>query len=201
MRQFIGDQLLIATHNKGKMEEIAALFGAVPFGLVSAAELGLAEPRETETTFAGNARLKAHAAAKASGMVALADDSGLCVDALSGDPGVYTADWAEGPNGRDFAKATARVCQMLAATGPSAPRSARFVCTLALAWPDGHDEIFEGVVEGRIVCPGRGDFGHGYDPIFAPEGSTLTFGEMDRWEKNLMSHRAVAFSRLMARFT
>ncbi|MDP2087676.1 MAG: RdgB/HAM1 family non-canonical purine NTP pyrophosphatase [Gemmobacter sp.] len=200
MRRFDGSTLLVATHNAGKFEEISALFSDRGVTLVSAATLGLAEPAETESTFAGNARIKAHAAAKASGLIALADDSGLCVDGLDGAPGVYTADWAETGSGRNFGMAMQRVCDELAA-GADSKRTARFVCTLVLAWPDGHDEVFEGVIEGQIVCPGRGSNGHGYDPIFQPEGHTLTFGEMDRWEKNRLSHRARAFAQLLTCFT
>ncbi len=201
MREFQGSRLLLATHNKGKLEEIAALLQDKNLDFVSAAELGLPEPDETETSFVGNARIKAHAAARASGLVALADDSGICVDAISGQPGVYTADWADGPTGRDFGRAMSRVCMLLEDAGSGAPRTARFVCVLVLAWPDGHDEVFEGVVEGAIVCPGRGVLGHGYDPIFQPIGYNQTFGEMDRWEKNRISHRACAFAKLNACFT
>ncbi len=201
MREFQGSRLLLATHNKGKLEEIAALLQDKNLDFVSAAELGLPEPDETETSFVGNARIKAHAAARASGLVALADDSGICVDAISGQPGVYTADWADGPTGRDVGRAMSRVCMLLEDAGSGAPRTARFVCVLVLAWPDGHDEVFEGVVEGAIVCPGRGVLGHGYDPIFQPIGYNQTFGEMDRWEKNRISHRACAFAKLNACFT
>ena len=166
--------------------------------VVGAAELGLPEPEETETTFAGNARLKAHAAARASGLVALADDSGLAVDALGGAPGVFTADWATTAQGRDFAVGMTRVWRELEAIRAPEPRLARFRCTLALAWPDGEDHIFEGSVSGRLVWPGRGVQGHGFDPIFQPDGFDITFGEMDRWEKNRRSHRADAFARLVA---
>lgn len=201
MRRFEGERLVVATHNKGKLEEIRALFQGRALTIVSAGELGLPEPAETETTFVGNARIKAHAAARASGEVALADDSGLCVDALGGAPGVYSADWAETPEGRDFGMAMAKVCRMLDEAGAGAARTARFVSVLVLAWPDGHDEVFQGSIEGRIVCPGRGENGHGYDPIFLPDGHDLTFGEMDRWEKNRFSHRGRAFAALMSCFT
>ncbi|OAN72214.1 non-canonical purine NTP pyrophosphatase, RdgB/HAM1 family [Rhodobacteraceae bacterium EhC02] len=198
MRKFSGDRLLVATHNKGKLDEIADLL--VPFGVsvVGAAELNLPEPDETETTFAGNARIKAHAAAQATGLPALADDSGIAIDALDGAPGVYTADWAETPNGRDFVMAMTRAHEELEAANAPQPRTARFCCTLVLAWPDGHDEVFEGVMPGKIVWPMRGDQGHGYDPIFQPDGYDQTFGEMDRWEKNRISHRADAFGKLVA---
>ena len=197
MRKFQGDTLLVATHNRGKLEEIANLLE--PFGVqvVGAAEKGLAEPEETETTFVGNARIKAHAAARATGLPALSDDSGIEIDALDGAPGVYTADWAETGNGRDFEMAMTKAHDKLTATDAAQPWTARFCCTLVLAWPDGHDEVFPGTVEGQIVWPMRGENGHGYDPIFQPDGFVITFGEMDRWEKNRISHRADAFSRLV----
>ncbi|MFY0693154.1 MAG: RdgB/HAM1 family non-canonical purine NTP pyrophosphatase [Paracoccaceae bacterium] len=200
MRKFEGDTLLVATHNKGKLEEIAHLLE--PFGIkvTSAAEHNLPEPEETETTFIGNARIKAHAAAKATGLPALADDSGLEIDALGGAPGVYTADWAETGNGRDFVMAMTRVHDELVSKKALLPRKARFCCTLVLAWPDGHDEVFPGTIDGQIVWPMRGDQGHGYDPIFVADGYDVTFGEMDRWEKNKISHRADAFSKLVTLF-
>lgn len=197
MRKFLEQRLLVATHNQGKLEEIAALLH--PFGIstVSAGELGLPEPEETETTFIGNARIKAHAAMRASGLPALADDSGIMVDGLGGAPGVYTADWAETPNGRDFEMAMQKTWTALETADAPFPRTATFCCTLVLAWPDGHDEVFEGRMGGQIVWPGRGLSGHGYDPIFQPNGYTETFGEMDRWEKNRISHRADAFRKLV----
>jgi XTP/dITP diphosphohydrolase len=198
MRRFSGDRLLVATHNKGKLEEIADLLVPFRVSVVGAAELNLPEPDETETTFIGNARIKAHAAAQATGLPALADDSGIAIDALDGAPGVYTADWAETPNGRDFVMAMTRAHEELEAANAPHPRTARFCCTLVLAWPDGHDEVFEGVMPGKIVWPMRGDQGHGYDPIFQPDGYDQTFGEMDRWEKNRISHRADAFRKLVA---
>jgi XTP/dITP diphosphohydrolase len=198
MRRFAGDRLLVATHNMGKLEEMADLL--TPFGvtLSSNADHGLPEPEETETTFVGNARIKAHAAAQATGLPALADDSGITIDGLGGAPGVYTADWAETPQGRDFGMAMERAWAELEASNAPYPRLAQFRCTLVLAWPDGHDAVFEGVMPGQIVWPMRGDQGHGYDPIFQPEGHTQTFGEMDRWEKNKISHRADAFAKLIA---
>ena len=197
-RKFSGDRLLVATHNQGKLEEIERLLE--PFGVqvVGAAEMGLDEPEETETTFVGNARIKAHAAAKTTGLPALSDDSGIEVDALGGAPGVYTADWAETPNGRDFLMAMTRTHEELEAKNAAHPRTARFCCTLVLAWPDGHDEVFPGVIEGKVVWPMRGDQGHGYDPIFMPDGYDITLGEMDRWKKNEISHRADAFRKLVA---
>jgi XTP/dITP diphosphohydrolase len=197
MRRFDGERLLLATHNKGKLEEIDSLLKDYPVSVVSAADFGLAEPEETESSFIGNARIKAHFAAKATGLPALADDSGICVDALDGAPGVYTADWAETPSGRDFNMAMERLWREVDALAAPEPRLAQFRCTLVLAWPDGHDEVFEGVMPGQLVWPMRGNQGHGYDPMFQPQGYTQTFGEMDRWEKNKISHRADAFRKLI----
>lgn len=192
-----GAKIVIATHNAGKLREIRALLE--PFGVrvTSAGELGLPEPAETENSFAGNARIKAHAAARATGQIALADDSGLEVEALGGAPGVHTADWAETGQGRDFGLAMKRTWALLEEREAPHPRRARFVCTLCLAWPDGRDEIFEGAVEGRVVWPPRGDRGFGYDPMFVPDGETETFGEMDPERKHAMSHRARAFEKLV----
>tara|TARA_R110002051_G_scaffold38640_5_gene82025 strand:- start:30461 stop:31069 length:609 start_codon:yes stop_codon:yes gene_type:complete len=198
MRRFDGKELIVATHNNGKLVEIQALLKPFGVNLSSNADHDLPEPEETETTFAGNARIKAHAAAKATGLPALADDSGIEIDGLGGAPGVYTADWAETPNGRDFVMAMTRSWDALEAANAPSPRTARFCCTLVLAWPDGHDEVFAGQMEGQIVWPMRGDQGHGYDPIFQPDGYEITFGEMDRWEKNKISHRADAFAKLVA---
>lgn len=197
MRKFDGKRLLVATHNKGKLEEMAHLLA--PFGVevVGAADLDLPEPEETETTFVGNARIKARSAVAATGLPALADDSGIEIDALGGAPGVYTADWAETPNGRDFAMAMERTHRELEAINAPHPRTARFCCTLVLVWPDGHEEIFEGHAPGQVTWPMRGEEGHGYDPIFIPDGYDITFGEMDRWEKNKLSHRAVATAKLV----
>ena len=198
MRKFQDKKLVIATHNKGKLEEIADLLSDYQVEIVSAGSLGLAEPVETETSFVGNARIKAHAASQATGLPALADDSGITVDGLGGAPGVYTADWAETPAGRDFGLAMERTWQELETANAPYPRRAQFRCTFVLAWPDGHDEVFEGSVSGQVVWPGRGAQGHGYDPIFLPDGYDVTFGEMDRWEKNRISHRADAFRKLIA---
>jgi len=197
-RKFGGGRLVLATHNKGKLEEIADLLKPFGVSVVSAGSLDLPEPEETEDSLVGNARIKAHAAAQASGIPALADDSGITIDALGGAPGVYTANWAETPAGRDFAMAMRLTRDRLEAVGAAYPRRAQFRCTLVLAWPDGHDEVFEGVMPGQIVWPMRGDQGHGYDPIFQPDGRDMTFGEMDRWEKNRISHRADAFRKLVA---
>lgn len=198
MRKFTDPRLVVATHNTGKLLEIADLLKPYGVELSSNADHGLPEPEETETTFVGNARIKAHAAARATGLPALADDSGIEIDGLGGAPGVYTADWAETPNGRDFVMAMTRSWDELEAASASEPRTARFCSTLVLAWPDGHDEVFAGVMAGQIVWPMRGNQGHGYDPIFQPEGYDVTFGEMDRWEKNKISHRADAFAKLVA---
>lgn len=198
MRRFAGDRLLVATHNRGKLEEIAALLAPYGVEVTGAADHALPEPEETETSFAGNARIKAHAAARATGLPALADDSGLEIDALGGAPGVHTADWAETGSGRDFVHAMTRAHDALLASGAPRPWTARFRCALVLAWPDGHDELFEGAIEGRITWPMRGEKGHGYDPIFVPDGHEETFAEMDRWEKNRMSHRGRAMEKLVA---
>lgn len=197
MRRFDGDKLVIASHNAGKLREIAELL--TPFGVTvsSAADHGLDEPEETESTFAGNARIKAHFAASGAGLPALSDDSGISVEALDGAPGVYTADWAETETGRDFVMAMTKVWTLLEEKGAPAPRRAAFNCTLCLAWPDGHDEIFEGRVEGQVVWPMRGERGFGFDPVFLPDGENETFGEMDPAKKNAMSHRNVAFEKLV----
>ena len=192
-RRFTGGKLVLASHNPGKLREIAELLAPYRIDVVSAGALGLAEPAETETTFIGNARLKAVAAAAASGLPALADDSGLEVMALGRDPGIYSARWA-GPT-KDFGLAMARVLDLLAG---KSDRRARFVCALALAWPDGHCDEFEGEVWGEIVDAPRGSQGFGYDPIFRPDGHDITFGEMDPAKKHEMSHRAVAFRQFVA---
>jgi len=197
-RKFSGDRLLIATHNQGKLDEVRHLLEPYGVEVVGAAEMNLPEPEETETTFVGNAKIKAHAAARATGLPALSDDSGIEIDALDGAPGVYTADWAETPNGRDFVMAMERTHRELEAKNAPHPRTARFCCTLVLAWPDGHDEVFPGEMPGQVVWPTRGDQGHGYDPIFVPDGYDITFGEMDRWEKNKISHRADAMKKFVA---
>jgi XTP/dITP diphosphohydrolase len=197
MRKFTGDTLLIATHNAGKLEEMLHLFEPLGIKVTGAAAHNLPEPEETETTFVGNARIKAHAAAKTTGLPALSDDSGIEVDALNGAPGVYTADWAETPDGRDFVMAMTRTYDELRMVRAEKPWAARFRATLVLAWPDGHDEVFEGKVEGTLQWPRRGTDGHGYDPMFQPDGYDITFGEMDWEEKNRISHRADAFKKLV----
>ena len=196
-----GARLVCATHNPGKAREIAALLDD-RFNVVSAAELGLAEPEEVEQTFVGNAVLKARAAAEACGEICIADDSGLEVRALGGQPGVLSARWAEQSDGRrDFGFAMARVEREVLATG-SADRAARFYCALAVAWPErlngGACAVVEGYVTGTLVFPGRGVRGFGYDPIFEPVGHELTFGEMDPDAKHAISHRADAFAKLKA---
>lgn len=197
MRRFDGTSLLIATHNKGKLEEFQQILGPLGITVTSAADHGLPEPAETEHTFVGNARIKAHAAAQATGLPALADDSGLEVAALDGAPGVYTADWAETPNGRDFIAAMHRTHAELTARNAPEPWHARFCCTLVLAWPDGHDEVFEGHAPGSLVWPRRGADEHGYDPMFQPAGETRTFAEMTPAEKNALSHRGAAIAALL----
>ncbi len=196
-RRFEGDQLLIATHNAGKLDEMRDLLA--PFGVrvSGAAEMKLPEPEETETTFVGNARIKARAAVEATGLPALADDSGIEVDGLNGAPSVYTADWAETPDGRDFVMAMERTHRELLDLGVPEPWGARFCCTLVLVWPDGHEEIFAGQAPGHLVWPMRGRLGHGYDPIFVPEGYDVTFAEMAPEQKNLISHRARAVALLV----
>ena len=197
-RRFDGKRILIATHNAGKLEEMEQLFRPFGVAVVGAAEMNLPEPKETETTFLGNARIKAHAAARATGLPALSDDSGIEVEALDNAPGVFTADWAETPNGRDFVIAMTKTHQMLEERGAPHPRRARFRATLVLAWPDGHEEVFDGRVNGTLVWPMRGQTGHGYDPMFQPDGFDATFAEMPASEKNRISHRANAFEKLIA---
>jgi Xanthosine triphosphate pyrophosphatase len=196
-----GDRLCIATHNAGKLTEFRELFAPFGLDLVSAGELGLPEPEETGTTFAENARLKAHAAARGANMLALSDDSGITVDALNGEPGVYTADWAGIP--RDFGRAMKRVEDALQAVGAISPgqRRAAFNATLCLAHPDGRDVLFVGRCEGTLVWPPRGEMGHGYDPMFMPDGHDITFGEMTPEQKHSwspgqqgLSHRARSFA-------
>ena len=211
MRKLAAGKLVIASHNEGKVREIRELLG--PYGVepVSAAELDLPEPDEIGATFIDNADLKARAAADLSGLPALADDSGLCVEALGDRPGIFSARWAladprvapeAGPGHvegeRDFMRAMRRVQDEIAALDPDAGRNAHFVCALALCWPDGHSEWFEGRVDGVLAWPPRGNRGFGYDPMFVPAGRDLTFGEMDPAEKHSISHRADAFARLVA---
>jgi XTP/dITP diphosphohydrolase len=211
MRKLEAGRLVIASHNQGKVREIAELLG--PYGIepISAAELDLPEPDEIGATFIDNADLKARAAADLSGLPSLADDSGLCVEALGDRPGIFSARWAiadarvspeAGPGEvvgtRDFMRAIQRVHDEVEAAGPDASRNAHFVCALALCWPDGHSEWFEGRVDGTLVWPPRGENGFGYDPMFVPAGHDFTFGEMDPAEKHRISHRADAFRKLVS---
>ncbi|MDQ7261781.1 RdgB/HAM1 family non-canonical purine NTP pyrophosphatase [Paracoccus sp. PS-1] len=200
MRKLTEKKLLVATHNKGKLDEIRAMMAPHGIEVTSAGEMGLPEPAETESSFIGNARIKARAAMQATGLPVLADDSGITVDGLDGAPGVYTADWAETPQGRDFMQAMTRTWRELDERGVPEPRTAQFRATLILLWPDGHEEIFEGVAPGRLVWPPRGQQGHGYDPIFVPDGHDVTYAEMAPAQKNAISHRARAFRKLEALF-
>lgn len=204
MRKFEGDKIVLATHNEGKLREFRDLIGPLGFDVISAGELGLPEPAENGTTFEENAATKADAASMATGLVALSDDSGLAVDALDGDPGVYTADWAETEDGtRDFYLAMQKVEDALQAKGVSEPkkRTARFVSVLCMRWPDGHREFFKGECDGHLIWPPKGTSGFGYDPVFVPDGFDITFGEMTAEEKHgwkpgdktALSHRARAF--------
>ena len=203
MRRLGAETLVVATHNAGKLKELGALLA--PYGLrcISAGSLGLPEPAETGKTFTDNALIKARAAAEGSGLPALADDSGLCVTALDGRPGVYTADWAErqwfeGKPGRDWYMAMGKVEGLLAELGPQADRSCYFACVLAIAWPDGTSAAYEGRAAGTLTWPPRGTMGFGYDPVFVPLGETRTFAEHDPEEKHRISHRAAAFAKLVA---
>jgi XTP/dITP diphosphohydrolase len=195
-RKLTPGRLVVASHNPGKVREIKALLGPLGMEPVSAAELDLPEPEETGTTFIANAELKARAAADLSGLPALADDSGLCVEALGLDPGIFSARWAG--ESKDFGMAMQRVQERLEQQGPDAGRDAFFVCALSVAWPDGHIESFEGRVDGVLVWPPRGELGFGYDPMFLPHGHDQTFGEMDPVLKHSISHRAAAFEMLKA---
>ncbi|MDP7325297.1 MAG: RdgB/HAM1 family non-canonical purine NTP pyrophosphatase [Qipengyuania citrea] len=202
-RRLGSGSLVIATHNAGKLKEISALLEPHGMKCLSAGSLGLPEPAETGTTFVQNALIKARAAAEASGIVALADDSGLSVAALGGRPGVYTADWAErqwfeGDPGRDWYMAMGKVEGLLQEQGADVDRSCAFHCVLALAWPDGEHAVYEGTVPGSLTWPPRGKLGFGYDPVFVPEGNEQTFAEIDPADKHAISHRADAFAKLVA---
>jgi len=196
----IGGKLDIATHNPGKLREIAELVAPLGIACVGAAELDLPEPEEIGNTFADNADLKAREAADLSGLPALADDSGLCVDALHGRPGIFSARWAEDEDGnRDWTRAMEKVWREVDATEPDAAPAAHFACSLAIAWPnDGQVETFDGRVDGILIWPPRGDRGFGYDPMFVPVGHEMTFGEMEPLAKHKMSHRAEAFRKFVA---
>ena len=202
-RRIGSGSLVIATHNAGKLKEISALLAPHGVKCISAGSLGLPEPPETGTTFVQNALLKARAAAEASGLPALADDSGLSVEALDGRPGVYTADWAErqhfeGEPGRDWYMAMGKVEGMLQQKGADVDRSCAFHCVLALAWPDGEQAVYEGTAPGTLTWPPRGEMGFGYDPVFVPKGREQTFAEIAPEEKHAISHRADAFAKLVA---
>jgi XTP/dITP diphosphohydrolase len=203
MRKLTESRLVIATHNAGKLKEIGALLAPYGIECLSAGDLGLPEPEETGTTFVENALIKAHAAAGAANLPALADDSGLSVAALGGRPGVYTADWAErqwfeGEPGRDWYMAMGKVEGLLCERGADADRSCWFSCVLALAWPDGSEAVYEGRANGTYSWPPRGTMGFGYDPVFVPEGRDVTFAQLDPEEKHRISHRADAFARLVS---
>lgn len=192
IRTFTGGELVVATHNKGKLDEIRHMFGGKIGKLSSAADYGLESPEETGTTFIENALLKARYVATATGKIALADDSGLCIDILGGDPGVYSADWA-GEN-RDFGMAIQKILKAMAG---AKNRTAHFVSVLALCWPDGHCETVEGIAHGKITLAPQGTGGHGYDPIFTPDGHDVTYAEMTHEQKNAISHRSISFHKMM----
>ncbi len=196
-----GSKLVVASHNAGKVREFADLLRRFELDVVSAAELGLPEPDETGATFVENSLIKSRSSAKASGLVALADDSGLAIEALDGEPGIYSARWA-GPD-KDFNLAMEKVEAALQARGATGAkdRRAAFICVLSLAWPDGQTQVFEGKVDGTLVWPPRGTQGFGYDPVFQADGSDITFGEMDPQEKHAISHRADAFNKMLKHFT
>ena len=198
MRKLNEKQIVLASHNKGKLKEIGHLLKPFGISVISASDLGLDEPEETENTYAGNARIKAHFAAKASGKPALSDDSGFSVEILDGAPGVYSADWAETSNGRNFSMAMSKIWDKI--QHAEKPCKAKFCCTLCLAWPDGHDELFEGSINGEIAWPPRGNNGFGYDPMFIAEGMHQTFGDRLHTDKPLISHRADAFKKLIKTF-
>ena len=203
MKRLGSGSLVIATHNAGKLREIGALLEPYGVNCLSAGSLGLPEPAETGTSFVENALIKARASAEASGMAALADDSGLSVAALDGRPGVYTADWAErqwfeGEPGRDWFMAMGKVEGMLRERGDDVDRSAAFHCVLAIAWPDGEYAVYEGIAPGSLTWPPRGEMGFGYDPVFVPEDRDQTFAEIAPEEKHRISHRADAFAKLVA---
>lgn len=197
-RVFSGDELVVATHNAGKLRELRAMFGAKVKTLSAASDYGLDAPAETGTTFIENATIKAQYVAKATGKIALADDSGICVSALAGAPGVYAADWAEKQDGtRDFRMAMQKVHDGMQKAADKADTKAYFVSCLVLAWPDGHTEAVEGHAHGHVVWPPRGENGFGYDAMFVPDGDARTYGEMNADEKNATNHRAVAFKKMM----
>ena len=198
-RKFEEKVLVLATHNLGKIEEFKHLFGDVGFDITDIGQYSWAPPEESGHSFWENSLIKAREATRLTGLVSLADDSGLCVETLNGAPGIYSADWAIMADGsRDFNMAMAKLIKEIDRSDSSKPFTAYFVCSLILYWPDGHFEKFEGKIEGEIVWPGRGANGHGYDPVFLPNGYKETFGQMDRWDKNKISHRGLAMENLLA---
>jgi len=197
MRKIKESKIVLASHNKGKLREISEFFEPFKIQTIPISSYTDKEPKETEDTFIGNAKIKAHYAAKTSKLLCLSDDSGIIIDALNGAPGVYTADWAETKNGRDFDYAMTKVWNLLENIKAPKPRKATFVCVLCLAWPDGHDEIFKGTISGQITWPMKGQNGFGFDPIFMPDGFEITFGEMDPDKKHKINHRFDAFRKLI----
>lgn len=198
MKLFPDNKILIATHNKGKLEEFKYILKDLGLLILSSIDLKIDEPKETENTFIGNARIKSKNSCLKSDLPSLADDSGLQVHALGNNPGVYTADWAYTNNGRDFNKAMNKVWEEISLSKKNGPYTANFVCTLVLTFPNGREEIFEGSVYGKIIWPIRGKDGHGYDPIFMPDGYNKTFGEMSFSEKNKISHRNIALKKFIS---
>ena len=197
-RKFREKELVLATHNLGKIEEFKHLFGEVGFNIRNIGQYSWVPPVESGNSFWENSLIKAREASKLTGMVSLADDSGLCVDILKGAPGVYSADWAIMDDGsRDFGHATNKLISHIEKSGSLKPFTAYFICSLVLYWPDNHFERFESRIGGEIIWPGKGERGHGYDPVFLPDGYKETFGEMDRWEKNKISHRGLAMRDLL----
>jgi XTP/dITP diphosphohydrolase len=197
-RKFNDDCLVLATHNLGKIEEFKHLFGEVNFKITDIGRFSWVPPEETGESFWENSLIKAEKASKVTGLVSLADDSGLCVDILDGAPGIYSADWAVKSDGnRDFSFATQKLIKEIEKKNHVKPFTAHFICSLVLYWPDGHFEKFQGQINGHIIWPGKGTNGHGYDPIFLPNGYNETFGQMDRWKKNRISHRGLAMAGLL----
>ena len=197
-RKFQEEALVLATHNSGKIEEFKHLFGEVSFNITDIGQYNWQPPEETGESFWENSLIKAREATRLTGMASLADDSGLCVDLLKGAPGVYSADWAIKSDGsRDFKFAINKLVREIEKTNFVGPCSAYFICSLILYWPDNHFEKFEGKIFGEIIWPGRGKKGHGYDPVFLPNGYEETFGQMDRWKKNRISHRGLAVNKLL----
>ena len=198
MRKFEEKSIILATHNHGKVEEMKKLLeGFSKMKLYSSTDFNLDEPKEIGKTYLENARIKAEYTSNKTGLACLSDDSGIEVKDLNGEPGVYTADWAQKDGNRNFDYAMKRVWNELNKKDAPYPRKAQFRCTLVLMWPDGHDEVFEGTSEGALIWPGRGENGHGFDPMFIPKNYSLTYGEMDRWYKNSISHRAEAFKKMI----